>query len=32
MNDEIKQVFDLTGFSSIFQICSTREEAIKTQQ
>jgi anti-sigma B factor antagonist len=28
LNDDVKQVFDLTGFSSIFQICPSREEAI----
>ncbi len=28
LNEDVKQVFDLTGFSSIFQICSSREEAI----
>jgi anti-anti-sigma factor len=28
LNDDVKQVFDLTGFSSIFQICSSREEAV----
>jgi anti-anti-sigma factor len=32
MNDEVKQVFDLTGFSSIFQICGSREEAINVHQ
>lgn len=28
LNDDIRQVFDLTGFSSIFSICPSREEAI----
>ncbi|HEX4949928.1 MAG TPA: STAS domain-containing protein [Blastocatellia bacterium] len=28
LNDEVRQVFDLTGFSSILQVCSSREEAI----
>ncbi len=28
LNDDIKQVFELTGFSSIFQICGSRDEAI----
>lgn len=28
LNDDVRQVFDLTGFSSILQICSSREEAL----
>lgn len=28
LNDEVRQVFDLTGFSTILQICRSREEAI----
>ena len=32
LNDDVKQVFELTGFSSIFQICGSREEAISAQQ
>ena len=28
LNDEVRQVFDLTGFSSILQICPSREEAM----
>jgi anti-anti-sigma factor len=30
LNEDVKQVFDLTGFSSIFHICGSREEAIRT--
>lgn len=32
LNDDIKQVFDLTGFSSLFQICPSREEAISSHR
>lgn len=32
LNDDVKQVFELTGFSSIFQICGSREDAISAQQ
>ncbi|MFN0088359.1 MAG: STAS domain-containing protein [Blastocatellia bacterium] len=32
MNDDVKQVFDMTGFSSIFQICRSREEAINSHR
>jgi anti-anti-sigma factor len=32
LNDDVKQVFDLTGFSSIFQICGSKEEAITSYQ
>ncbi len=32
MNADVKQVFDLTGFSSIFQICGSREEAINSHR
>jgi anti-anti-sigma factor len=32
LNDDVKQVFDLTGFSSIFQICPSREEAISNSR
>jgi anti-anti-sigma factor len=32
MSDDVKQVFDLTGFSSIFQICPSREEAINSHR
>lgn len=28
LNDEVRQVFDLTGFSSILQICRSREDAL----
>lgn len=28
LNHEVQQVFDLTGFSSILQICGSREEAL----
>lgn len=28
LNQDVRQVFDLTGFSSILQICHSREEAI----
>jgi anti-sigma B factor antagonist len=30
MKDHVRQVFDLAGFSSIFSIYSSREEAIKS--
>ncbi len=30
MNDDVKQVFDMTGFSSIFKICGSKEEAINS--
>ena len=32
MSDDVKQVFDLTGFSSIFQICLSREDAINSHR
>jgi anti-anti-sigma regulatory factor len=32
LNDDVMQVFELTGFSSIFQICGSREDAISAQQ
>lgn len=32
LNDDVRQVFNLTGFSSIFQICDSREEAIKSHE
>ena len=32
MKEDVKQVFDLTGFSSIFQICPSREEAINSHR
>lgn len=32
LNSDIQQVFDLTGFSSIFHICPSKEEAINTHQ
>lgn len=32
MNDDVKQVFDMTGFSSIFQICGSKEEAINSHR
>lgn len=31
MNEDVKQVFDLTGFSTIFTICTSREDAIGRQ-
>jgi anti-anti-sigma factor len=30
LNSDVKQVFDLTGFSSILHICGSRAEAIST--
>jgi hypothetical protein len=30
MQDYIKEVFDIAGFSSIFHICLTQEEAVET--
>jgi anti-anti-sigma factor len=30
MNDHVRQVFDLAGFSAIFSIYSSRDEAIKS--
>jgi anti-anti-sigma factor len=32
LQDQIKEVFDIAGFSSIFQICGTQAEAVATVQ
>lgn len=32
LNDHIKQVFDLTGFSSIIHICASKEEAVASSR
>lgn len=29
LKEHVKEVFDIAGFSAIFSICSTREEAVK---